>query len=201
MGAGNGSQAIVTGAAGSVSGLAVLTAIAEECNRVVKPTYADGKKKRCTKLGADKHACCESKIQKHRAANPEDGDPKLQGETGYRRPTLASDNQPIYPLNALVPTGPRPNLRRAFAAGGRSIRRAFKALRGNCFPDAALILGNGGRQFVDFKFGCPPGHPSGRGTSTDGTAPGMSPRQQGSYDALGLGSGGRRAITISVPNF
>jgi uncharacterized Zn-binding protein involved in type VI secretion len=181
---------------------AVLEGIAKHCNDTVSPTKPDGSKKSCTKLGADKHKCCEDEIQKHRAANPENGDPPIQGEQGYKRPPLDSENNPV--LNddgscpAPEPTGsPRPNLGAAFAAGGGAVKAAFAALKGNCYPDAGILNADGSTTFADFKFPCPPGHPSGKGISKGGASTSMSPVQQGSYNSLGIGSGNGPAITIT----
>jgi hypothetical protein len=185
-----------------LTGEEVLQQIATDCNAKVKPAKKNGSLKSCTKLGADKHACCENKIQKHRAANPPNGKPPVQGETGYKRPALDANNNPVrnadgtYP--APIPTNaPRANLTKAFRRGGRHIRAAFKSLSGNCYPDAAIIGPNGEKTFVDFKFPCPPGHPSGKGTSKGGVKTAMGARQQGSYNGLGFGSGGGPAITIN----
>jgi len=96
-----------------------------------------------------------------------------------------------------MPTGgARPNLGSAFAAGGSAVGAAFAALRGNCFPDAAILNADGSRTFVDFKFPCPPDHPSGKGTSAGGRRTDMSPRQKASYDALGEASGNGAALII-----
>ncbi len=186
---------------GPPSAAAVLQSIVDKCNTSVSATKPppDGSKKSCTKLGADKHECCEKAIEDHRnTTDPKGGNPPLEGERGYRRPTLVGD-PPVgaRPLAPLMPTGgARPNLGAAFAAGGSAIGAAFAALSGNCFPDAAILNADGSRTFVDFKFPCPPGHPSGKGISRGGQRTAMSPRQQASYDALGQGSGNGLALTI-----
>ncbi|HEX6750882.1 MAG TPA: PAAR-like domain-containing protein [Longimicrobium sp.] len=185
---------------------AVLAEIAKSCDGSVSPTHEDGpkkgQKKSCTALGTEKHACCEKKIQEHRAANPENGDPPIEGEQGYRRPSLDQNNRPVANADgtfpAPQPTGaPRPDLGAAFKAGGSAVREAFAALSGNCYPDAAILNADGSKTFVDFKFPCPEGHPSGKGTSRGGANTSMSPRQQGSYDGLGYGTGNGEAIVIS----
>jgi hypothetical protein len=180
--------------------LQVLTDIAKFCNETTPPEK-NGKKKSCTKLGEDKHKCCEGKIKEHQKKNPPKGNPPVDGEQGYQRPPLDSKDRPVpnpdgsFP--APVPTGgPRPNLGAAFKQGGTAIRAAFAALKGNCYPDAAIINPDGSKTFVDFKFACPPGHPSGKGTSKGGGSPTMSSKQQGSYDSLGFGTGNGPAITI-----
>ena len=182
----------------AITGKAVLQDIAKYCDKHVPPNKKTGGKKSCLKLGEDKHSCAEGKIQEHRRKNPPNGQPPIEGEQGYRRPTLLSDNTPARPLAPLSPTGgARPNIRAAFAAGGSAIGAAFSALRGNCFPDAAIIGPNGERTFADFNFPCPAGHPVGKkGVSTGASRPAMCPRQQNSYDALGMSTGGGRAIAI-----
>jgi len=173
----------------SASAEQVLRDIALKCDADTPPEK-HGKKKTCLKLGEDKHKCCEGRIQEHRSKNPPDGQPPVQGEQGYKRPQLDETNTVVEENFQLQPTGgARPDLRAAFKAGGDAIREAFAGLRGNCFPDAAIINPDGSRQFVDFKFPCPPGHPSGKGVSQGGAKTAMSPRQQASYDALGQASG------------
>ncbi len=186
-------------AAPAMTGQAKLEEIAKYCDKHVSPNKKTGGKKSCLKLGSDKHACAEGKVQEHRKKNPQNGNPELEGERGYRRPALNSNNRPAMPLQAPQPTGgARPNLRAAFQAGGAAIGQAFAALRGNCFPDAAILGPNGEKTFADFKFPCPPGHPVGKkGISKGGSRPTMSPRQQGSYDALGLSTGGGTTVVIS----
>jgi hypothetical protein len=70
-------------------------------------------------------------------------------------------------------------------------------MKGNCYPDAGILNADGSTTFVDFKFPCPKGHPSGKGTSKGGVNTTMSDFQQGSYDGLGFGSGNGPAITIT----
>jgi hypothetical protein len=180
-----------------VLGQDVLQKFVDECNTSTPPDDGKGNKKSCTKLGADKHECCEKKIKEHQDANPPKGKPPLEGEQGYRRPELDANNNPVRPIAPAMPTGgARPNLGAAFAQGGAAVGQAFAALKGNCFPDAAIINPDGSKTFVDFKFPCPPGHPSGKGTSRGGTRTAMDPRQQGSYDALGEACGNGQALTM-----
>ncbi|HET6333278.1 MAG TPA: PAAR-like domain-containing protein [Polyangiales bacterium] len=179
----------------------VLTDIAKHCDETTSPTTVDGKKKSCLKLGEDKHSCCEDKIQEHRNKTPPDGSPKIEGEKGYKRPALDDDLKPIKvdgEVPAPIPTNaPRPNLAAAFKQGGSAIKAAFAALKGNCYPDAASLNADGSKTFYDFKFKCPPGHPSGKGVSKPGgKKPSMSPFQNASYSALGKGSGNGMAIAI-----
>jgi uncharacterized Zn-binding protein involved in type VI secretion len=181
---------------------AVLTDIAKNCDQQTSPTDANGNKKSCTKLGNEKHACCESAIQEHRSKNPPNGEPPIEGEQGYKRPALDQQNRPVPNADGTFPApqptgGPRPDLAAAFAQGGGAVRQAFAALAGNCYPDAAIINADGSKTFVDFKFPCPEGHPSGKGVSKGGKKTSMSPSQQGSYDGLGYGSGNSEAITIT----
>lgn len=184
----------------------LLQNIANDCDKEVSPTHEKGSqkgnKKSCTKLGTDKHNCCEEKIQEHQSANPPNGKPAVEGERGYKRPALNDGNRPVPNPNGSYPTpsptgGARPSLQQAFAQGGSAVGKAFSALKGNCFPDAAIINSDGSKTFVDFKFPCPKGHPSGKGTSKGGAKTAMSPKQQGSYDGLGFGTGNGPAIAIT----
>ena len=182
----------------------LLQDIATACNEEVSPTDEKGQKKSCTKLGNEKHACCEGKIQEHRAKNKPNGKPPVEGEQGYKRPQLGRDNRPVREADgswaAPQPTGgPRPNLGEAFAKGGSAVREAFAKLKGNCYPDAAIFNNDGSKTFVDFKFPCPAGHPSGKGTSKGGARTQMSARQQGSYDAIGFGSGSTSPAMTILP--
>lgn len=179
----------------ALTGEQLLQKIATDCDASVSPTNKKtGKKKSCMALGTDKHNCCEEKIQQH---NKTGKPPKIEGEKGYKRPSLFDDGSPMLPAAPPIPTGgARPSLAAAFAAGGSAVGKAFSAIRGNCFPDAAIVNADGSKTFADFKFPCPKGHPSGRGTSTGNSVPVMSPRQQGSYDALGFGTGNGTALTI-----
>jgi hypothetical protein len=179
-----------------VLGQDVLQGFVDDCDKNTPATDANGNKKSCTKLGADKHACCEDKIKEHQDKNPPKGSPPLEGEHGYRRPGLDANNNPIRPIARPPQGGSRPNLGAAFAQGGAAVGQAFAALRGNCFPDAAIINPDGSKTFVDFKFPCPPGHPSGKGTSRGGTRTAMDRRQQASYNALGEAYGNGQAIAL-----
>ena len=180
----------------------VLQAIATTCDEEVSPTDASGQKKSCTKLGNEKHACCETKIQEHRAKNKPNGKPPIEGERGYRRPKLDGDSKPVPGPDGSFPPpqptgGPRPDLAAAFAKGGSAVRQAFAQLKGNCYPDAAIINDDGSKTFADFKFPCPEGHPSGKGKSKGGVRTQMNRRQQESYNALGYGTGSTsQAVTI-----
>jgi hypothetical protein len=115
-------------------------------------------------------------------------------------------NNPVPNADGSIPApqptnAPRPNLGAAFKAGGGAIKAAFAALKGNCYPDAAILhppIPGGPKTFDDIKFACPSGHPSAKGTSKGGAKTSMSPKQQASYDALGAGSGNGNAITISL---
>jgi hypothetical protein len=180
----------------------VLQEIVDNCNEDVSPADENGNLKTCTRLGAEKHACCERKIQEHREENPPDGDPPIEGEQGYQRP---SENDRNNPFSAGPPTPTAGSRSEAIAdaisniAAGMDRGRAFgQALGGNCFPDAAILNPDGSRTFVDFKFPCPEGHPTANeGTSRGGANTQMSPLQQSSYDALGIGSGNGPAEVIS----
>ncbi len=180
----------------------ILQTMVNDCDKSVSPTDAAGNKKSCMKLGNDKHKCVDDKIQDHQNQNPPNGSPPLEGEQGYPRPNLNPDGSPIHPVPATPAPGPsrsvvfRGAINHAIQTGGNVGRSIGRALSGRCFPDAAILGPNGSKTFVDFKFPCPPGHPSGKGTSKGGVRTNMSPEQQGSYDTLGLGTGGGQAITI-----
>jgi hypothetical protein len=92
-----------------------------------------------------------NKISQHRPP------PKLQGEKAYNRDT----GQPA----------PPPNTRQMLIGEPRN--QFFNRIRGNIYPDAA-ILDDYGRpaRFVEFKFQCPSPVPTRRGgPPSTGTAP------------------------------
>lgn len=180
------------------AGLSKLQEIADECDKpkVTSPTKSDGSKKSCTTLGTEKHACCEGKVQDHRDANPKNGSPPIEGETGYKRPELGPGNTVLMNQPPAVPTGPKPDLKAAFAQGKPAISKAFGSMKGNCYPDAAVLGGDGSKTFVDFKFPCPAGHPAGGGTSKGGAVTAMSKAQAASYDSLGRACGGWNTFVI-----
>jgi uncharacterized Zn-binding protein involved in type VI secretion len=188
---------------------ATLQEMVNECElSTPKTEVVKGKrvKKDCMKLGRDKHECMEKKVQDHRAANPRDGKPPLEGERGYTAPKLGPNNTVLKPVPA---TSTRPFLSRVARTANRVaqlVKRGFpdnvanaiarRVNKGKKFPDGA-ILGKGGvKKFVDFKFPCPKGHPSGRGKSKGGVKTSMDKEQQAEYDTLGMGTGNGRAITI-----
>jgi len=194
--------------------MSVLQNIADKCNNTVSPTDENGKKKPCTKLGAEKHACCEKAIQDHRNANPPDGKPPLEGEKGYKRPTKREQRKkkpgpptPIPGSRAGLFATARDGAIAALAGmklGAKAARKFIgkaigKALGGKCFPDAAIINPDGSKTMVDFKFPCPPGHPSGKGTSKGGVNTAMGTEQQASYDAISKGTCDETAEAI-LPN-
>ena len=196
----------------------VLKAIADKCENSVPARDEKGKKKTCTKLGAEKHACCEKAIQDHRNANPPNGKPPVEGEQGYKRPTKRDQRKRKPP-----PPTPISGSRGAIFAAARDTAIAAvgtlglvgkaakdfigksigKALGGKCFPDAAIINPDGSKTMADFKFPCPKGHPSGKGTSKGGVSTSMSPEQQASYDAISKGTcdGPAEAILPSQLSF
>ena len=197
----------------AVPALSILQDIAKDCDAQVSPTDAKNNKKTCTKLGTEKHDCCEKKIQDHRALNPPDGQPPVEGEQGYARPALDGNNRPIpnpdgtFP--APVPVGaPRPNIAHAYATGGKGskiVGQTFKAMKNNCYPDAAILNSDGSKTFCDFKFPCPAGHPCGKTKSgkqkisKGGAKTTMSAQQQGSYDGLCFGSGSSSPALVISP--
>jgi hypothetical protein len=192
-------------------GLILLQKFADECDCETSPTEDDGSKKSCSKLGEDKHACCEEKIKDHKKANPPNGDPPVQGEQGYWRPKAGQDFDPRNPTAASPPRTVRPNRAslRGFAKKlmrdhGMDYDSAMKAaFKGKCFPDAAIINPDGSKTFVDFKFPCPPnqGHTTSSGAPyTGGAQPtAMSARQQESYNVLGYGTGSTKPADTIRP--
>ena len=131
-----------------------------ECDAQVTPAPDDT----CMKLGEKKHECMNNKISRHRPP------PKLQGEKAYNR----ASGQPAAPPNTrmwLIGEGPK---------------EFFSRIRGNIYPDAA-ILDDYGRpvRFAEFKFGCPVGVKSGKGVSTGTAIPDWSKGQKDATIALG----------------
>lgn len=118
-----------------------------ECEQQVTPEPDDT----CPTLGAKKHECMNNKISQHRPP------PRLQGEKAYNRQT----GQPAAP----------PNTRQMLIGEPRN--QFFNRIRGNIYPDAA-ILDDYGRpaKFAEFKFQCPATVPTRRGgPPSTGTAP------------------------------
>jgi hypothetical protein len=183
----------------ALDAMETLQSIVNNCENSV-PATENGKKKTCTKLGAEKHACCEKAIQEHREANPPDGKPPLEGEKGYKRPTKKEQRKRKPSPPTSIP-GSRQELFNnavsdAIAAGTDVGESIGKALGGKCFPDSAIMNADGSKTMVDFKFPCPKGHPSGKGTSKGGVKTAMSPEQQASYDAISKGTCDGPAQTI-----
>jgi hypothetical protein len=187
----------------------ILQQMVNDCEmETPKTEVVDGKrvKKDCMKLGREKHECMERKIQEHRDKNPPNGDPPIEGERGYKAPKLGPNNTVPNPV---PPTQTRTWLSRAARTAAKVaqlVKKGFaenvaKAIagrinKGKKFPDGAILSGTGEKKFVDFKFPCPKGHPSGRGKSKGGVKTSMDKEQQAEYDTLGKGTGDGRAITI-----
>jgi uncharacterized Zn-binding protein involved in type VI secretion len=192
-----------------VAAFAFLQQAVDECNQDTSPTYEDGpkmgQKKPCTKLGSDKHACMEKKIADKNKEAQEDGKTGIEGECGYQRPPGSMDKLPFdrktmfqnAVADGIKSAGPSATAAQVKAAVKAAIG---KALGGSCFPDAAIVHPDGSKTFVDFKFPCPEGHPSGKGTSKGGKKTQMSPRQQQAYDRLGAQSGNGKAFAVT-PRF
>lgn len=183
----------------------VLDDIAKACSNDVNAKEAQRiknkkKKSTCQKLGQDKHKCCEKKIQEHRDKNPPDGDPAVEGETGYKRPKFRK-NKPVQPVdkNPLMTPDPanpanmiklsRGALIKAAAAsaaglGKDAVRAAIgKALSGTVWPDAAVV--GPPKRMVDFKFACPASHR--KKNNKKYTPPSQSAKQERAHNALGDG--------------
>jgi hypothetical protein len=185
----------------------VLKDIAKDCNdeenaKEDKQVKAKKKKRSCQKLGQDKHKCCEKKIQEHRAKNPEDGSPPIEGERCYNRPTTDINGQTQVDTNpvavdrgqtisaAIASCGTNPTRQQVSSAIG-------KALAGKVFPDAAMLGPPPEKTFVDFKFACPESHRSKKkSTRKNYRPPGQSRAQQTAHDALGQATGGGQSLTI-----
>ncbi|MBX7084369.1 MAG: hypothetical protein K1X88_34505 [Nannocystaceae bacterium] len=196
----------------TMPGTVVLDKIAEACNNKINAEeakqVANKKKKRtCQKLGQDKHACCEEEIQKHRDANPENGDPPIEGEKAYNRPRFDSNGDPVQPVNTATVAISRgqaiTNAINSLPAGADAAAKSAaigRALAGLVFPDAA-VLGPPpppqSKTFVDFKFACPASHRSKRkSTQANYRPPSQSPGQEAAHNALGQATGGQTTATI-----
>lgn len=192
--------------------VAFLEEIAKQCDAQVQADEQkriDQKKKKrtCQKLGQDKHKCCDDKIKAHNEKKPPE-DPKVEGETGYKRPEFDEvTGQPIQPVD----TTPLPTTRGALisaaakkaaaAAKGlskkavkKAIRKAIgKALGGTVWPDAAIV--GPPKRMVDFKFSCPESHRSKKkSTKKNYRKPKQSEAQEAAHNALGDGP----TITIQI---
>ncbi len=196
------------------AGTVKLDEIANECNdeenaKNAKTIKNKKKRRTCQKLGQDKHACCEEKIQEHRkntgGKNP-DGDPPIRGEEAFKRPTYnpatktsATPASPLTPLGvnrgAAISTAIAAGMA---AGGGKAVGKAIgKAVGGMVFPDASVIGPNGEQTFVDFKFACPPENRSKKASTVKNyTPPTQSTKQLAAHNALGKASGGGQSITI-----
>jgi hypothetical protein len=191
---------------GTVTPEALLRDIAKQCNDAVnndeaKQIQNKKKKRTCQKLGQDKHKCCEEKIQDHRSKNPPDGDPKIEGETGYNRPKfdkktkklISVDKNPLKDAGGnLVKRGDiiKAAAKSAAGQGKKAIRAAIgKALGGTVWPDATIV--GPPRRMVDFKFACPASH---RKKNKRYRPPKQSPSQERAHNALG------DAKTITILN-
>jgi hypothetical protein len=126
-------------------GIAKLKKIVCECDRQVNAQQAKlkaGKKKMmdCKELGDAKHKCCEE------AAKASPGEPKFDGEKGYSEATGQYD-----------PTASRD------WPPGMPAADYFKGISGKIFPDGAMLNEDGSvNRFVEYKFRCPAGTPTGK---------------------------------------
>ena len=184
-------------------GMVKLDEIAKECNDEENAkeakTIANKKKRRtCQKLGQDKHACCEKKIQEH-------CDPKIRGEQCFQRPKYDPTTKTSTVPGSATPLGTDRGavIRGAIAGAGagasrKQISQAIgKALAGKVFPDASVVGPNGEQTFVDFKFACPPANRSKKKSAVKNyTPPTQSPKQLAAHNALGRATGGGLSVTI-----
>jgi hypothetical protein len=199
---------------------ATLAQWVKDCDQSVKKTK-NGKKKSCQQLGREKHVCMEKKIEAHRQdPEPETPPPGYpEGERGYLRPP--TDGSPF----STPPGGPGRNsiISSAITKAketivkdgltGQAAKKAVsqsigKALRGNIFPDAAINLGGGKKMFIDFKFPCPKGQPTGhkRGSrnrlSKGNSNTQMSKTQKKAYTQLSVGTGSsKKALSLNPSGY
>lgn len=190
------------------AGMVKLDDIAKECNdqenKKNNATIAAKKKRRtCQKLGQDKHACCEEKIQEHRDKNPKDGKPPIRGEQCFKRPSYNKATKTCTTPASATPLGlDRNSVIRTAAAGaakaGMTTSQAIgKALAGKVFPDASVVGPNGEQTFVDFKFACPASNRSKKKSAVKNyRPPTQSSKQLASHNALGKATGGGLSTTI-----
>jgi uncharacterized Zn-binding protein involved in type VI secretion len=147
----------------------ILQEIVCACDSEIKPDATDD----CRTLGDRKHNCCEDKIQQH---NAEKRMPRLGGEQGYNRKTGVAVPGSRMRLSGEPFIGARDAVTGAFIPG------YVHRIRGKMFPDAAVIDDFGRpAQFVEFKFGCPKGVPTGKGKapSTGLSVPTWTPGKKG----------------------
>lgn len=204
--------------------LLTLQAWVKECDASV-PKSKGGKKKSCQQLGREKHACMEEKIEDYRKKNPHKTPPPAppghpEPECGYPKPPVPPDPGYVTPppgpgRSSIIQAAAAQGAAAAKAAGltGKAARKAVsgaigKALKGRVFPDAAINLGGGKKLFVDFKFPCPKGQPSGhkRGSrnklSKGDSNTRMSKDQRETYQALNQGTGSsKRTLSITPGGF
>ena len=191
-----------------------LDEIAKECNDEEnaknEQTIKNKKKRRtCQKLGQDKHACCEKKIQEHRkntgGKNKPDGDPPIRGEECFQRPKYNPATKTSTVPGSATPLGTDRGavIRGAIASAGpgatrKQISSAIgKALAGKVFPDASVVGPNGEQTFVDFKFACPASNRSKKKSAVKNyRPPTQSTKQLAAHNALGKATGGGLSCTI-----
>jgi uncharacterized Zn-binding protein involved in type VI secretion len=125
----------------------VLQDIVCECDRLLDSIQANRTTKaNCTKLGEQKHDCCNDAINLH---NKDGKSPPLATEQGYREASGAPD----------------PGASRKWPRGATP-ETFFRGIAGRIFPDAAVKDGAGNvDQFVEFKFQCPAGTPTRAGAA------------------------------------
>lgn len=183
----------------------------KECDQSVKKSEK-GKKKSCQQLGREKHKCMEDKIQAYNDQKPcptKPGDPgHPQGERGYDSKT---GKEIAEKRGDLVKAGQAAGAKVVQDQGltGKAARKAVgkeigKLLDGKLYPDAAIDLGDGKKLFVDFKFPCPKGQPSGhkRGSrnklSKGNKNTKMSKKQRDAYKKLAKATDSNKPpLTIS----
>jgi hypothetical protein len=179
----------------------------KDCDQSV-PKTKNGKKKSCQQLGREKHKCMDDKIKDFNDKNPPTDPPQPghpEGERGYDRSGSQLSKTRGEIVNEAKDAAIAANPTLSGKALGKAIGKEIgKALNGKLFPDAAIHLGDGKKMFVDFKFPCPKGQPTGqkRGSrnrlSKGGKNTKMSKKQRDAYTALSKTTGSTKpALTIS----
>ncbi|MER8528445.1 DUF4150 domain-containing protein [Mesorhizobium sp. M0494] len=126
-------------------GIEKLKDILCECNRQVDAKQAqlkasNQKMMNCKELGDAKHKCCDDAVKKV------GGEPKFDPEKGYDEKTGKHD----------------PSASREWPSGMEATDY-FAGISGKIFPDAAMLNPDGSiNRFVEYKFRCPAGTPTGK---------------------------------------
>ncbi len=97
----------------------------------------------CRSMGTAKHKCCDEAVKKR---NEQGKEPELHPERGYKESTGAHD----------------PDASRDWQPG-MTAEDYFKGISGRIFPDGAILNPDKSiNRFVEYKFQCPAGTPTGK---------------------------------------